>query len=145
MRVKDAARIFSSNYLIRLASGDFSLLNHVARDLLNIEPANLSVVDVFEQTYKQLSKCYRHEYYFKNTIANKRLLGSHSLNTATMLSEFRVGRNIADCVILNGQSTCYEIKTEFGKNTKTKKSTLCMAFLLPIKRIPDIQAKIENK
>lgn len=30
-----------------------------------------------------------------------------------MLSEFRVGTNKADCVILNGKSVCYEVKTDF--------------------------------
>ncbi len=40
-------------------------------------------------------------------------MGHHSVNTATMLTEFRVGKSKADCVILNGKSTCYEIKTEF--------------------------------
>ena len=113
MRVKDAAKIFSSSYLSRLATGDFSLVNRVASELLSINPLQYSIVDIYERTYKELSKHYRHEYYYKNTIANKRLLGRHNLNTATMLSEFRVGNNIADCVILNGHSTCYEIKTEF--------------------------------
>ncbi len=113
MRVKDAAKIFSSSYLSRLATGDFSLVHRVASELLSINPLQCSIVDIYERTYKELSKHYRHEYYYKNTIANKRLLGRHNLNTATMLSEFRVGNNIADCVILNGHSTCYEIKTEF--------------------------------
>jgi hypothetical protein len=113
MRVKDAAKIFSSNYLSRLATGDFSLVNRVASELLSINPLQYSIVEIYERTYKELSKHYRHEYYYKNTIANKLLLGRHNLNTATMLSEFRVGNNIADCVILNGHSTCYEIKTEF--------------------------------
>lgn len=39
-------------------------------------------------------------------------LKKHKINKAVMLSEFRVGANKADCVILNGLSTCYEIKTE---------------------------------
>jgi hypothetical protein len=113
MRVKDAARIFNSSHLTQLATGDFSQLNRVATDLLSLDPLNISAKEVFELTYLELAKHYRHEYYYKNTIANKRLLGRHSLDTATMLSEFRVGGNIADCVILNGHSTCYEIKTEF--------------------------------
>lgn len=113
MRVKDAARIFSSGHLTRLASGDFSLVNRVATELLKVDYQSIPVKDIFEKAYLELSKHYRHEYYYKNTIANKRLLGRHSLDTTTMLSEFRVGKNIADCVIINGHSTCYEIKTEY--------------------------------
>ncbi len=113
MRVKDAARIFNSSHLAQLALGDFSQLNRVATELLYLDPRITPAKEIFERTYREISKHYRHEYYYKNTIANKRLLGRHSLNTATMLSEFRVGSNIADCVILNGHSTCYEIKTEY--------------------------------
>ena len=39
-------------------------------------------------------------------------MGTHSLNTASMLSEFRVGRSKADVAILNGTGTVYEIKSE---------------------------------
>ncbi|MCG2835322.1 sce7726 family protein [Photobacterium sp. WH77] len=130
MRVKDAARIFSSGHLTRLASGDLSLINRVATDLLKIDSQNTPIRDIFEKAYLELSKHYRHEYYYKNTIANKRLLGRHSLDTATMLSEFRVGRNIADCVIINGHSTCYEIKTEFDTLVRLEEQlhSYCLLF-----------------
>lgn len=71
--------------------------------------------EVLNACYKEMEKEYRSEYIIKNTIANKILLGRHSLNTATLLSEFRAGKNIADCVIINGESTCYEIKTRYDK------------------------------
>ena len=53
------------------------------------------------------------EYIYKNAIANKILLGKHSLNTSHMLTEFRVAKCKADVVILNGTSTVYEIKSEY--------------------------------
>jgi len=37
-----------------------------------------------------------------------------------MLTEFRVGANKADCVIINGISTCYEIKTDYDNLTRLK-------------------------
>lgn len=113
MRVKDAAKIFSSSYLKRLAEGDFSLLSRVVSELELNQNSQTTIKDIYDAVYLKLSNQYRFEYYYKNTIANKQLLGRHSLNTATMLSEFRVGRNIADCVILNGMTTCYEIKTQY--------------------------------
>ena len=39
-------------------------------------------------------------------------MGTHSLRTASMLNEFRVGNCKADLVILNGTATVYEIKSE---------------------------------
>lgn len=60
-------------------------------------------------------KAYRHEYVYKAAITHKLLLGKHSLRTASMLTEFRIGSCKADVVILNGTSTVYEIKSERDK------------------------------
>ena len=113
MRVQDAARIFNSSHLTKLAKGDLSLMHRVSNELLEVEPHNISLIQIFDRVYTEISKHYRYEYFFKNTIANKLLLGTHSLKTATLLTEFRVGKNIADCVLINGVSTCYEIKTDY--------------------------------
>jgi len=63
--------------------------------------------------YEQLLRNYRCEYVYKNEIASKILMGRHSLSTAQMFTELRVGRSKADVVVLNGTSTVYEIKSEF--------------------------------
>ncbi len=55
---------------------------------------------------------FRDEYVYKAALTHKILLSRHSLRTAVMLTEFRVGSNKADVVILNGTSTVYEIKSE---------------------------------
>jgi hypothetical protein len=52
------------------------------------------------------------EYAIKNAVTSRILLGRHSLRTATMLSEFRVGDTKLDLAILNGTSTAYEIKSD---------------------------------
>jgi len=63
--------------------------------------------------YSFLSFNYRNEYVYKNSIANEVLLKRHSLSNSTIINEFRVGRNKADVVILNGTSSVYEIKTDY--------------------------------
>ncbi|WP_459594903.1 sce7726 family protein, partial [Enterobacter hormaechei] len=40
------------------------------------------------------------------------MLGKHSLRTACMLNEFRIGSCKAALIILNGTGTVYEIKSE---------------------------------
>jgi hypothetical protein len=55
---------------------------------------------------------YRHEYIYKAALTHKILLGKHSLQTASMMNEFRVGECKADVAILNGTATVYEIKSE---------------------------------
>jgi hypothetical protein len=67
---------------------------------------------VLEYAYEFLQSGYRCEYVYKNTIANKILLGRHSINSSLLLTEFRAGTSMADIVILNGTSSVYEIKTE---------------------------------
>ena len=113
MRIKDAARLFSSSYLKDLAQGERAFLYNVYKNLELDDSSINTIKDLYEAVYKKLNHSYRHEYYYKNTIVNKQLLGRHSPQTTVMLSEFRVGRNVADCVMLNGVSTCYEIKTEY--------------------------------
>ena len=46
---------------------------------------------------------------------NKLLLGRHSVNTTTALSEMPIGKSIADFILLNGKGVVYEIKTELDK------------------------------
>lgn len=77
--------------------------------------------DLFEFAYDHLLKNYRNEYIYKNAIANKILLGKHSLNTSFMLQEFRVGNCKVDTVVLNGTSNAYEIKSELDSLERLKK------------------------
>ena len=77
-----------------------------------IDP-DMTLGDFLEWLYNKMSHYYRNEYVYKNALANKILLGKHSLNTAYMLTEFRVDNCRADVVILNGTSNVYEIKSEY--------------------------------
>jgi hypothetical protein len=71
------------------------------------------VYTLFDKAFDLLEReGYRHEYIYKAALTQKILLGRHSLQTAAMLSEFRVGQCKADVVILNGTSTVYEVKSE---------------------------------
>lgn len=106
------SKIFNSGVLNDVADGDLSYILKVVNSSFP-EMTELSLGEIYEKSYEILLANYPNEYIYKNLIAKKILLGRHSLNTATMLSEFRVGNNKADCVILNGKSTCYEIKTDY--------------------------------
>jgi hypothetical protein len=110
LEFKNLSKVFYSSTLSDIANGDFSYIQKMANTFFN---RTLTYREFFDEAFRVLGKNYQNEYVFKNLIANKILCGRHSLNTATMLSEFRVGKNKADCVILNGKSTCYEIKTDY--------------------------------
>lgn len=112
MNYKQLAKVFTSTNMTKVAKGDLSLIQEAANDFPSLNKAQ-HLSELFDEAYRLLSKHYPNEYVIKNIIANNVLLGKHSMNTASMLSELRIGSNKADCVIVNGSSTCYEIKTKF--------------------------------
>jgi hypothetical protein len=110
------SRIFSSGVIRELArKGRSSLFARLTRQS-NLHEAlseNASVRDVFDSAFTLLKRQgYRHEYIYKAALTHRILLGKHSLQTASMLNEFRVGTCKADLAILNGTSTVYEVKSE---------------------------------
>lgn len=112
LRSKDAVKLFTSRKISLLMKGDYSFLHKIVDKYIQHQERPIKISELFDATLTQSAKDYKGEYFYKNTIAKKLFLNRHG-EKATMLSEFRVGNNKADCVILNGLSTCYEIKTEF--------------------------------
>jgi len=74
--------------------------------------------EVLDSFYSYLLSSYRCEYVYKNLITKKILLGRHSLNTSTLINEFRIGSSLADSVLINGSSKLYEIKTELDSPSR---------------------------
>lgn len=110
------SRIFSPIVMDSLAlKGHSAYLHEVCANSGVLEQIDhsISLSQFFDWIYNILFKNYRNEYIYKNVIANKILLGKHSLNTSHMLTEFRVGKCKADAIVINGTSTVYEIKSEF--------------------------------
>lgn len=68
--------------------------------------------EAFSSIYTYLKKNYRNEYYYKNTILNRLLLGAHSISTTTALTQIPISASKADFVMINGKAVVYEIKTE---------------------------------
>jgi hypothetical protein len=64
------------------------------------------------EIYSFISKSYRNEYYYQNTLFNKMLLGRHNVNSTTALTQIPIGKSKADFILINGKATVYEIKSE---------------------------------
>lgn len=111
-----ASRLFSPGLIRELAQKGFSCqFSRLAREssLLDQQQWEAPLWSFFENVFSLLQRReLRHEYIYKSVVARKILLGKHSLHTAAMLTEFRVGSCKADVAILNGTSTVYEIKSE---------------------------------
>lgn len=103
-------KIFTRNVLRDVVSAreNANLIYIVQQYELN----NKSYGDLFKQIYDVLKKSYRNEYYYKNTLLNKLLLGVHSVNTTTALTELPIANSKADFLMINGKAVVYEIKTE---------------------------------
>lgn len=116
IRASAVARLFCSTVLRELAhKGQSPLFARLLNEsnLLKLSSEDKRICDLFEYAFRLLKyEQYRHEYTYKAAVTEKILLGTHSLNTASMISEFRVGDCKADIVILNGTSMAYEIKSE---------------------------------
>ena len=107
------SHLFSKAVFRDIASSGVSKKGaEVLQSINYLPPESLSLGTFFDIAFKRLAKSERSEYVYKNAIAERILLGRHSLNTARMLLEFRIGTNKADALILNGTSTAYEIKSE---------------------------------
>src|SRR5438128_1527304 len=110
------SRLFSSTVIRELArKGKSPLFARLASQLhlLHSLPASERVYNVFEAAFAVLGReGYRDEYIYKAALTQRILLGKHSLQTASMLNEFRVGECKADIAILNGTATVYEVKSE---------------------------------
>lgn len=109
------SQLFSSSVIRELARrGQSPLFARLARQSqLFASPSSECVHTLFDAAFEVLKRpgC-RDEYVYKAALVRKILLGRHSLQTASMLNEFRVGRCKADIAILNGTATVYEVKSE---------------------------------
>lgn len=105
-------RIFTRNMLRHFMDGktDNVYATVVKRYICN--PNQKKNRQLISEIYCELKNNYRNEYFYKNTLLNKLLLGVHSINTTTALTEVPIAKSKADFVLINGKAVVYEIKTE---------------------------------
>lgn len=114
--IKNFSPVLSNSAFNKIVrKGDYEFIEKRVKKYLvvNSDVTINTYFDFYEHLYKSMLKTYRNEFIYKNEIVNKILLGRYSLNTANVLNEFRIGKSIADLVLLNGTSIVYEIKTEY--------------------------------
>lgn len=125
------SRLFSSSVVRELArKGKSPLFTRLARQSLLLDTlcASKPVYELFDVAFSLLQQeGYRDEYIYKAALVEKILLGRHSLQTASMLNEFRVGECKADLAILNGTATVYEVKSERDSLVRLRKQVTAYA------------------
>ena len=109
------SRLFSPGVFRELSTrGRSGLFAQLAQQAgLPGAPKKATVGDAFDTAFALLRQSgVRNEYVYRAALTHNVLLGTHSLKTASMLTEFRVGSSKADLAILNGTGTVYEIKSD---------------------------------
>lgn len=115
-RLSAISRLFSPGVFRELAKyGRSDLFARLIRhaDLPDTPQGKVTVGNAFDAAFALLRQSgIRNEYIYRAALTHNILLGTHSLKTASMLTEFRVGHCKADLAILNGTGTVYEIKSD---------------------------------
>ncbi len=104
-------RVFTRNTFQQLLEdGECPAYTSAIRRYVTSETGKLNS-ECISEIYQYMKSNYQNEYYYKNTLLNKLLLGVHNLHTTTALSEVPIGNSKADFILINGKAVVYEIKT----------------------------------
>lgn len=108
------SRLFTHNTLLDFieSSNNVSLLNSIVIRYSIKHDTDTTNQEIISEIYNYIDKNYRNEYYYKNTLLNKLIIGAHRLNTTTALTEVPIAKSKADFIMINGKAVVYEIKTE---------------------------------
>ncbi len=105
-------RFFTRNTFKQLIDEDESSTYTAAICRYIVDASEKNNEQCISEIYQHLKNEYQNEYYYKNTLLNKLLLGVHSPRTTTALTEVPIGNSKADFILINGKAVVYEIKTE---------------------------------
>lgn len=109
---KSINRVFSKKVIEELLDkGNSEIYDYVIRRYA-LNPDSKTNGELISEIYGCMGEEHRNEYYYTNTLLNKLLVGIHSVNTTTALSQVRVADHIADFVMINGIGSVYEIKSD---------------------------------
>jgi len=119
--LRSLSQIFTpANFRRIINNKEYSFINNRLSKHITFQ-SPITEKGLIEFVYNELQSNYKSEYLYKNALINKLLLGKYSLNTTTIINEFKIGNSIADFVLLNGEVRVFEIKTELDSLDKLRK------------------------
>jgi hypothetical protein len=123
-KIRSLSQVISpSNFKKIIRAGDYYSTFYKIKKYTTVTDSTTNL-DAINVIYDSLLKNYKNEYVYKNILTNKLLLKKYSLKNTIALSEFNIGKSIADFVLLNGEAKVYEIKTELDNLEKLDKQVL---------------------
>lgn len=119
-QLRDYSALFSRAEVVTWQKGNFysfnKKINRYDKDWLNQK--KYTYKDYLKYVYSILETNYANEYIVKNSFLTEWLIPELKNNKATIFSEFRVAKSVADLAIFNGSSKVFEIKTEFDSDIR---------------------------
>lgn len=111
-------RMFSSRVLKELANGRLSaelsaVLGALRMDGQLADSPTLS--NIYEQAFKFCLKHQRVEYFYKNAVVQKMVLGRSSLKVTAAYLEVRIAEAKLDVLLARDYTSAYEIKTDYDE------------------------------
>ena len=105
-------KLFTQSVFQSLVRGHENEIYHTIVQRYIVQPDGKSNGELISEIYRFMEKNYRNEYFYQNTLLNKLLLGKHSVNTTTALTQIPIGQSKADFILINGKAVVYEIKSD---------------------------------
>lgn len=105
-------RVFSTQVLDDLLSKGHSDVFDCAVARYVPECEQETIGEVFEDLYRYLQQHQRNEYFYQNTVFRSLLVRHHSPRTTVAFRQMRIGKSIADFVMVNGEGKAYELKSD---------------------------------
>lgn len=123
--------------------GDYSQLGWLYSEFGSKKDDVTSYGDYLKALYLEMVKNYRCEYVFKNELVGY-IIKHYKKNNTVTYNELRVGKSIVDIAVFNGESSAFEIKTEFDSPRRLEKQLgdyqrlfdKCYV-VVPAERVPD--------
>ena len=105
-------RVFTRGVITELLKkGTNDVYDYVVQRYVN-DPESKTHGQIISEIYAHLGREKRNEYFYMNTLLNKLLVGIHNVNTTTALSKVRIGRAVADIVMINGEGKIYVMEVK---------------------------------
>lgn len=82
------------------------------RNVFQNSDSEVTFSNLLSQLYVQMTNNYCNEYLYKNVILNKCFIDKYGLEDTVLIDEFKIGKSVADIILLNGEIKIFEIKTD---------------------------------
>ena len=105
-------RLFSKNTFSKIISNDDNKIFYSVIKRFVPDYEHKTRGECISTIYQTISKEYRNEYLYKNTLLNKLLIGIHKVSKTVAFTEIPINKSKADFIMINGKAIFYEIKTD---------------------------------